>query len=125
MTSYEMRRKAARHRATADALVTAAGRIRTIAVCVRGLLSDVVATSRRVWQGPAASNFEARAASADRDLRAQADVLVATANDFLEEAAHLRSAAASLERAADQKDLEAAAAAAATAAPAPTIPGVV
>lgn len=120
MTSFEMRRKAARHRATADALVTAAGRIRTIAVSVRGILGDVVAASRRVWQGPAASNFEARAAAADRDLRSQADLLVTTANDFVEEAADLRAAAASLERAADQQDAEAAAAAA----PAPMIPGV-
>lgn len=117
MTPYEMRREAARDRAAADALVVAAGRLRAIAASIRGLLSGLVEASQRVWRGPAATDFESRADAADRELRAQADVLGDTAGDFDAEASRLRAAARALELAADQQEAAAAAAAAAAALP--------
>ncbi len=97
MTPTEMRQQAARNRSRAAALDSAAARLRVIADRIRHLLSGLSQRSREVWRGPAASDFEARADEADREVKTQAGVLVDTAVDFEDEARRLRSAAASLE----------------------------
>lgn len=99
-----MRRAAAEHRARAASLVVAAARLRVIAAAIRPLLSGLSEHSRRVWRGPAASDFEQRADSADADVRAQAALLVDTAVEFEAEARRLRAAAASLEAGAAAAD---------------------
>jgi hypothetical protein len=92
-----MRRQAARNRTQAAALDAAAARLHVIADVIRPLLAGLSDHSRRVWRGPAATDFEQRADAADADVRAQAALLVDTAIEFETEARRLRSAATSLE----------------------------
>lgn len=97
MTPHQLRQLADRNRAEADALTASAARLRTTAESFRDLLEGIPDQSRRVWQGPAATDFEDKAQAADRDLRQQAQVLLSTASDFDREAADLRAAARGLE----------------------------
>ncbi|MDJ0960629.1 MAG: hypothetical protein QNJ88_08225 [Acidimicrobiia bacterium] len=97
MTPTEMRQQAARKRARAAALDSAAARLRVIADEIRPLLSDLASRSREVWIGPAASDFERRATEADAEVKVQAALLVSTAGDFAIDARRLRSEAASLD----------------------------
>ena len=97
MTPTEMRQQAARNRAHAAALDSAAARVRVIADEIRPLLSDLASRSREVWIGPAASDFEQRAADADAELKAQAALLLATAIEFESDARRRRVEAAALE----------------------------
>ncbi len=109
MTAAQLRGEAARLRARATALVDAAARLQAVAASIRDLMAGVSDVSRRVWQGPVASDFEARADDADRELKRQADTLVATAGEFRIEAASLRDRAAALERQADEQEAAASA----------------
>lgn len=116
MTPTAMRQQAARNRTRASALDSAAARLRVIADGIRYLLSDIAARSRQVWQGPAASDFEARADAADATVKNQAALLVATAVEFEADARRLRSEAAALDAQAVAQEAAAAAAALAAAA---------
>lgn len=97
MTPYQLRQLADRKRAAADALQSSAARLRTTADSFRDLLEGIPDQSRRVWQGPAATDFEYKAQAADGDLRQQAQVLSNTAIGFDREAAELRAAARALD----------------------------
>lgn len=124
MTPSAMRQQAARNRTRASALDSAAARLRVIADGIRYLLSDLSARSRQVWQGPAASDFEARADAADATVKTQAALLVTTAVEFEADARRLRSEAAALDaQAAAQEAAAAAAAAAPVDAAEPSDPG--
>lgn len=104
MTPYELRQLADRNRVEADALTASAARLRTVADTLRDLLEGIPDRSRRVWQGPAAADFEDEARAADRDLRQQAQVLSSTATGFEREAADLTAEArAAEERAAAEE----------------------
>ena len=93
MTPYELRQLADRKRAEADALMASASRLRRTADSFRDLLEGIPDQSRRVWQGPAATDFEGKAQAAASDLRQQAQVLSTTAIGFDREAAGLRAEA--------------------------------
>jgi len=97
VTAYQLRQQADRKRAEADALTASASRLRTTADSFRDLLKGVTDQSRRVWQGPAATDFEDRAQAANRDLRQQAQALLSTATGFDREAVELRAAASALD----------------------------
>ena len=97
MTPYELRRLADRKRAEADALVASASRLRATAGAFCDLLAGIAVSSRQVWRGPAATDFEDRARRADRSLREQALVVTDTAAGFDGEAADLRAEARSLD----------------------------
>jgi uncharacterized protein YukE len=93
LTPYQLRQLADRKRAEADALTASASRLRTTADSFRDLLEGIPDQSRRVWQGPAATDFEDRAQAAARDLSQQAQVLSSTAIGFDRESADLRAEA--------------------------------
>jgi hypothetical protein len=97
VTPYQLRQSADRKRTEADALTSSAARLRTTADWFRDLLERVPHQSRRVWQGPAATDFEDRAQAASRELQQQAQVLLSTAAGFDQEAADLRAEARTLE----------------------------
>lgn len=104
MTPYQLRQMAVRKRVEADALTASAARLRSVADSFRDLLEGVADRSRRVWQGPAAADFEDEARGADRDLRQQAQILSSTATGFEREAADLAAEArAAEERAAAEE----------------------
>ena len=97
MTPYQLRQLADLKRAEADALTASASRLRSMADTFRDLLEGIPDRSSRVWQGPAATDFEDEARAADRDLRQQAQILSSTATGFERDAADLTAQARAAE----------------------------
>ena len=91
MTPYQMRQQATRNRTEANVLDESAQTLRTVATSIDGLLSGIPGISRMVWQGPAATQFEAEAEQQSDYLNEQAGVLRAEADGFESRARGLRS----------------------------------
>ena len=98
MTSAELRGLSERKRVEATALAGDADRLRAQAVALRGLLEPIVPMSQRVWVGPAAEDFEAKARLHSDQVDLQALRLVRIGGEFDGEAARLRHEAATLQR---------------------------
>ena len=94
MTPDELRRLADRKVAAAAEYVADAGRLRTRAAALFGILDPLLAISQRVWTGPAARDFES-------EVRINTEILN-------EQATRLREIAAELERRADSERRDAA-----------------
>lgn len=107
MTPYEMRQQASRNRTEANVLEESAQILRSVAASIDGLLSGIAGMSRMVWQGPAATAFEADAVAHDSVLNGQADVLRGEASGFDSKARTLRSEANWLDAEADRIEREA------------------
>jgi hypothetical protein len=90
MTPGELRRIAERKLIEATALVADADRLRTPAVALQGLLEPIVPMSQRVWIGPAAEDFEAKARYHSWQLDRQSSRLIQIAAEFEDEATRLR-----------------------------------
>ena len=93
MTPYEMRHEASRNRTEARVLEESAQTLRALDGSIRGLLSDIARISRRVWQGPAATQFEHEAEIQSRNVDQQADEIANEARAFETRAAQLRAEA--------------------------------
>ncbi len=109
MTPAELRHLAAQKIAAADSLAIDADRLRAQGAALRDLLGPLVPMSQRVWIGPAAADFEAKARAHARQLDGQSVRLQQIAGEFDGEAALLRREAAALRRAADAAEVAAAA----------------
>ena len=101
MTSAELRRLAAAKMNEATALGSDADRLRVQAAALRGLLDPLVSISHRVWTGPAAQDFEAKAQTQARIVNDQSSRLAAIAGELDDRAYRLRREAESLRRQAD------------------------
>lgn len=112
MTPTELRRLAERKLTEATALAVDADRLRVQAAALRGLLEPIVPMSQRVWLGPAAEDFEAKASVHSQKVNEQSSQLGRIAAEFDEEAARLRRQAAILRSQAATAEATAAAAAA-------------
>ncbi|MCP4306753.1 MAG: hypothetical protein GY926_03155 [bacterium] len=96
MISSELHRLADDKVFQSDALRRDADRLRSHAAALHGLLSPLIATSHRVWTGPAATAFEVECALHARQLDEQARRIVRIAGEFEEEANALRRQAGTL-----------------------------
>lgn len=96
LTPAELRRLADRKAAEASSLSAGAERLRPEAGALRGVLEPLIALSRRVWVGPAASEFEENTRRRGRLLDLQADRLDRIADELADRARRLRSEAATL-----------------------------
>lgn len=95
-------------------MVADADRLRVQAAALQGLLAPLVSISKRVWVGPAASDFEAKVRSSGEAVDAQASRLRSIATELDRKAADARRLAATMD--AEAMVAEAAAAVAATSA---------
>ena len=109
MTPAELRRRAYQKQSEADALASDAIELRAQAAALRGLLEPLAAMSARVWVGPAADDFEAKARTASHTVNEQADRLLRVAAELDDRAGSLRSQAWSLRTQADVAEAAAAA----------------
>jgi hypothetical protein len=107
VTSNDLRREAARREQEAAARVADAARLRAEARGLRGLLMPLVEMSRRVWAGPAATEFEHDVAIHDRTLGREADLIETVAADFEQLARRQRAEAAELRRRAEEAEIAA------------------
>ncbi len=96
MTPAELRRRADQKQSEASALARDAIELRVQAAALRDLLEPLAAMSSRVWVGPAADDFAAKAQAASQTVNEQADRLGRVAADLDDRAASLRSEARSL-----------------------------
>ena len=96
MTPDELRRLASRKIADAEALEADADRLRVQAAALDGLLEPLAPMSQRVWTGPAADEFEAKAATLSGLVNQQADRLREIAGDLVRRAVGKRSEAVEL-----------------------------
>ena len=98
MTSAELRRLATEKMNKAGALGSDADRLRVQAAALRNLLDPLVSMSQRVWTGPAAQDFEAKAQTHAQIVNEQSSRLAAIAGQFDDQASRLRHEAESLRR---------------------------
>lgn len=98
MSPGELRRRADEKLAAAGLLVHDAERLRLQAEALTGLLDPLVSISQRVWNGPAAIDFEANCRVRSRQVDEQALQIGRIAGEFDEQASVLRREAASLQR---------------------------
>ncbi len=108
MTPVELRYLANQKLAAADSFAADADRLRSQAAALRGLLDPLIPMSQRVWVGPAATDFEAKARAHGRQLDGQSSRLQQIAGEFDGEGRRLRREAAELRRAADAGEVAAA-----------------
>lgn len=112
MTPAALRRLSDQKLEDAAALASDAGRLRTQAAVLNGLLDPLALTSQRVWVGPAATDFEARSRFYAQQVNDHAARLRHIAAEFEDRARLLRTEAAAF-----RLQANAAEAAASTAAP--------
>lgn len=104
MTTAALRRIADQTLVDADSLASDAGRLRSQAASLRGLLDPLVSISQRVWVGPAASDFEQNSRARAGQIDGQAARLNRIASEFDGRSGQLRREAAALRRQADAAD---------------------
>jgi len=108
MTPVELRYRANQKLAAADSFAADADRLRSQAAALHGLLDPLIPMSQRVWVGPAAADFEAKARAHSRQLDGQSSRLQQIAGEFDGEDRRLRREAAELRRASDAAEIAAA-----------------
>ena len=101
MTPAELRRLATLRMNEAAALESDADRLRVQAAALRGLLDPLVSMSRRVWAGPAAEDFEAKARTNALVVDEQSGRLASIAAELEHQAYRLRREGESLRCQAD------------------------
>ena len=104
MTPAALRRIADQKLADADSLASDAGRLRSQAASLRGLLDPLVSMSQRVWVGPAASDFEQNSRVRAGQIDDQAARLNRIAAEFDGRSGRLRREASALRQQADAAD---------------------